>query len=104
MKHLRALAPICILFCLVAQASAEDDKGKKLLITMAAVNILNGTIVITGQNFLGENGKKSPKVTLSGNTLVFASLPTPTNIVVRFPGSTVPSPGTYPLIVDIGSD
>ena len=101
MEFLRAPAAICIFFCLSTQAFAEDEKGR-LRITSAVVNFLDRTIVITGQNFFGENGKKNPKVTLSGNTLAFASLPTPTNLVVRFPGSTAPSPGTYPLVVRVG--
>lgn len=98
MKKVRVLAMVCTFLCLSVFAFAEDGGGKTLSITKASVNYLNGTIVITGKNFLRANGK-TPIVTLSGTALTLVGAPTATGLVADFPGNTIPAAGEYPLVV-----
>ena len=78
---------------------AQEDSRKNLIITRAAIESATNTLILVGENFLGENGNRAPSVFL-GRNLLNSSLVSPTLIRAQLPRDL--PPGTYLVIVSNG--
>src|SRR2546427_128475 len=78
---------------------AQEDSRKNLIITRAAIESATNTLILVGENFLGENGNRAPSVFL-GRNLLNTSLVSATLIRAQLPRDL--PPGTYLVIVSNG--
>src|SRR2546425_3560269 len=75
--------------------------GNKVVITKVAVDSTTHRITVTGENFLGSNGRTTPVVLLGRRVLYLMMNPTSSTVVAQLP--TDLDDGTYLVTVSCGS-
>ena len=84
-------------------AFAQINKfyGNKVVITKVAVDSTTHRITVSGENFLGSNGRTTPTVLLGRRALYLLMNPTSTTVVAQLPADL--DDGTYLVTVSCGS-
>src|SRR5205823_3872337 len=84
-------------------AFAQINKfyGNKVVITKVAVDAITHRITMTGENFLGSNGRTTPTVLLGRRVLHTLMNPTSSTVVAQLPSDL--DDGTYLVTVSCGS-
>src|SRR5207249_1032625 len=75
--------------------------GNKVVITKVMVDWNTNRVIVTGESFLGSNGKTLPTVLLGRRVLNTVMQPTSTMVVAQIPADI--DDGTYLLTVSCGS-
>src|SRR5262245_60978385 len=89
----------CVLVNGQDDRSNNDNHGNNLVITRAAIDTPTNTLILVGENFLDDNGNRSPSVFL-GRNLLNTSQVSGTLIRAQLPRDL--APGTYLVIVSNG--
>jgi hypothetical protein len=74
-----------ILFLPSGDLLAKKNSRNKLVITQATADMPASRLVLTGENFLGPNGKEKPVILLAGESLVLVPPSTGTRLEALLP-------------------
>jgi hypothetical protein len=103
----RRLALVCALATLTAfspalsRAQDEDRSSANSVVVLKAAVDASNRVTLTGENFFGSNGRRTPAVSLGRTALPTVGTPTATTIVAQLPAGL--AAGTYLVSVANGN-